>query len=139
MKERLTNIHFEIIRNSICTSREIADSVGDFILRCTTDSEFAEVAVALMKDDKDEVFTLMKKILNEAIWYLATIVVGLEISISALVQSINGLMKREEKLLENGQNARAREVRSVIERLYVLRNELILVLNRQKQEKTELT
>ncbi len=67
------------------------------------------------------------------------IVEGLEISISALVQSINGLMKREEKLLENGQNARAREVRSVIERLYVLRNELILVLNRQKQEKTELT
>ena len=69
----------------------------------------------------------------------AMIVDGLEISISALVQSINGLMKREEKLLENGQNARAREVRSVIERLYVLRNELILVLNRQKQEKTELT
>ena len=63
------------------------------------------------------------------------IVEGLEISISALVQSINGLMKREEKLLENGQNARAREVRSVIERLYVLRNELILILNRQKQEK----
>ena len=60
----------------------------------------------------------------------AMIVEGLEISISALVQSINGLMKREEKLLENGQNARAREVRSVIERLYVLRNELILVLNR---------
>lgn len=69
----------------------------------------------------------------------AMIVEGLEISISALVQSINGLMKREEKLLENGQNARAWEVRSVIERLYVLRNELILVLNRQKQEKTELT
>ncbi len=69
----------------------------------------------------------------------AMIVEGLEISISTLVQSINGLMKREEKLLENGQNARAREVRSVIERLYVLRNELILVLNRQKQEKTELT
>lgn len=69
----------------------------------------------------------------------AMIVEGLEISISALVQSINGLMKREEKLLENGQNARAREVRSIIERLYVLRNELILVLNRQKQEKTELT
>ena len=69
----------------------------------------------------------------------AMIVEGLEISISALVQSIDGLMKREEKLLENGQNARAREVRSVIERLYVLRNELILVLNRQKQEKTELT
>lgn len=69
----------------------------------------------------------------------AMIVEGLKISISALVQSINGLMKREEKLLENGQNARAREVRSVIERLYVLRNELILVLNRQKQEKTELT
>ena len=69
----------------------------------------------------------------------AMIVEGLEISISALVQSINGLMKPEEKLLENGQNARAREVRSVIERLYVLRNELILVLNRQKQEKTELT
>ena len=69
----------------------------------------------------------------------AMIVEGLEISISALVQSINGLMKREEKQLENGQNARAREVRSVIERLYVLRNELILVLNRQKQEKTELT
>ena len=69
----------------------------------------------------------------------AMIVEGLEISISALVQSINGLMKREEKLLENGQNARAREVRFVIERLYVLRNELILVLNRQKQEKTELT
>ena len=69
----------------------------------------------------------------------AMIVEGLEISISALVQSINGLMKREEKLLENGQNARAREVRSVIERLYVLRNELILVLIRQKQEKTELT
>lgn len=69
----------------------------------------------------------------------AMIVEGLEISISALVQSINGLMKREEKLLENGQNARAREVRSDIERLYVLRNELILVLNRQKQEKTELT
>ncbi|MCZ4065998.1 hypothetical protein NB636_03965 [Oxalobacter aliiformigenes] len=69
----------------------------------------------------------------------AMIVEGLEISISALVQSINGLMKREEKLLENGQNARAREVRSVIERLYVLRNELILILNRQKQEKTELT
>ena len=69
----------------------------------------------------------------------AMIVEGLEISISALVQSINGLMKREEKQLENGQNARARDVRSVIERLYVLRNELILVLNRQKQEKTELT
>ena len=69
----------------------------------------------------------------------AMIVEGLEISISALVQSINGLMKREEKLLENGQNAHAWEVRSVIERLYVLRNELILVLNRQKQEKTELT
>lgn len=69
----------------------------------------------------------------------AMIVEGLEISISALVQSINGLMKREEKLLENGQNVRAWEVRSVIERLYVLRNELILVLNRQKQEKTELT
>ena len=69
----------------------------------------------------------------------AMIVEGLEISISAVVQSINGLMKREEKLLENGQNARAWEVRSVIERLYVLRNELILVLNRQKQEKTELT
>ena len=45
----------------------------------------------------------------------AMIVEGLEISISALVQSINGLMKREEKLLENGQNARAWEVRSVIE------------------------
>ena len=69
----------------------------------------------------------------------ALIVEGLEISISALVQSINGLMKREEKLMENGQNARAREVRSVIERLYVLSNEMILVLNRQKQEKTELT
>ena len=69
----------------------------------------------------------------------AMIVEGLEISISALVQSINGLMKREEKLLENGQTARAWEVRSDIERLYVLRNELILVLNRQKQEKTELT
>ena len=71
MKERLTNIHFEIIRNSICTSREIADSVGDFILRYTTDSEFAEVAVALMSEDKEEVFALMKKILNEAIWYMA--------------------------------------------------------------------
>lgn len=71
MKEMLTSIHFEIIRNSILTSREIADGVGDFILRYTTDSEFAEVAVALMNEDREEVFALMKKILNEAIWYMA--------------------------------------------------------------------
>lgn len=70
-KEMLTNIHFEIIRNSILTSREIADGVGDFIQRYTTGSEFAEVSVALMNEDKDEVFALMKKILNEAIWYMA--------------------------------------------------------------------
>ena len=71
MKEMLTTIHFEIIRNSIMTSREIADGVGDFIQKCTTGSEFAEVSVAVMNEDKEEVFTLMKKILNEAIWYMA--------------------------------------------------------------------
>ena len=71
MKEMLTNVHFEIIRNSIVTSREMADSVGEYIVQCTTEGEFTEVAVALMKNDKDEVFALMKKILNEAIWYMA--------------------------------------------------------------------
>lgn len=71
MKERLTSIHFEIIRNSICSSSEIADCVANYILQYTTDSEFAEVAIALMREDKEEVFLLMKRILNEAIWYMA--------------------------------------------------------------------
>ena len=68
----------------------------------------------------------------------ATIVEGLEISITALVQSVNGLMKREERLLDEGQDERAAEVRFSIERLYVLRNELILLLNEQKKERTEI-
>ena len=61
---------------------------------------------------------------------------GLEISINALVQSINGLMKREERLLGEGLGEQASQVRFSIERLYVLRNELILLLNEQKKERT---
>lgn len=68
----------------------------------------------------------------------AMIVEGLEISINALVQSINGLMKREERLLGDGLDEQAAQVRFSIERLYVLRNELILLLNEQKKERTEV-
>ncbi|WAW06576.1 hypothetical protein NB639_03960 [Oxalobacter formigenes] len=62
---------------------------------------------------------------------------GLEVSINALVQSINGLMNREQNLRENGLSDKAAHVRATIERLYVLRNELILVLNEQKKERTD--
>ncbi len=66
------------------------------------------------------------------------IVEGLEISINALVQSINGLMKQEERLSAEGLEDRAAQVRFSIERLYVLRNELILLLNEWKKERTEV-
>ncbi len=62
---------------------------------------------------------------------------GLEVSINALVQSINGLMNRERELRENGFSDKAERVHATIERLYVLRNELILVFNEQKKERTD--
>ena len=68
----------------------------------------------------------------------AMIIEGLEISINALVQSINGLMKQEERLLGEGLKEQVAQVRFSIERLYVLRNELILLLNEQKKERTEI-
>ena len=68
----------------------------------------------------------------------AMIVEGLEISINALVQSINGLMKQEERLQGDGLEERAAQARFSIERRYVLRNELILLLNEQKKERTEV-
>ena len=71
MKDTLTAIHFEIIRNSIVTSRNIADTVGEAILRHSTDSDFAAVAIALMQQDRSEVFSLMKKILDDTLWCLA--------------------------------------------------------------------
>ena len=52
-------------------------------------------------------------------------------------QSINGLMNRDQNLRENGLSDKAAHVRATIERLYVLRNELILVLNEQKKERTD--
>ena len=58
---------------------------------------------------------------------------GLEVSINALVQSIN----REQNLRENGLSDKAAHVRATIERLYVLRNELILISNEQKKERTD--
>ena len=62
---------------------------------------------------------------------------GLEVSINALGQSINGLMNRERELRENGFSDKAERVHVTIERLYVLRNELILVFNEQKKERTD--
>lgn len=62
---------------------------------------------------------------------------GLEVSINALVQSINGLMNRERELRENGFSDKTERVHATIERLYVLRNELILVFNEQKKERTD--
>lgn len=62
---------------------------------------------------------------------------GLEVSINALVQSINGLMNREQNLRENGLSDKAERVHATIERLYVLRNELILIFNEQKKERTD--
>lgn len=62
---------------------------------------------------------------------------GLEVSINALVQSINGMMNREQNLLENGLPDKAELVHQTIERLYVLRNELILIFNEQKKERTD--
>ena len=66
----------------------------------------------------------------------STILEGLEISIHALVQSINGLMQREEKLRSRGLQERADKVRLVIDRLYALRDELIRILEKQRLERT---
>lgn len=68
----------------------------------------------------------------------AKIVEGLEISIHALIQSINGLTRREEKLLGNGQVGHAATVRNTIEKLHVLRSDLMQVLNEQKSINTDL-
>ncbi len=62
---------------------------------------------------------------------------GLEVSINALVQSINGLMNQEQNYRENGLPDMADHVRQTIERLYILRNELILIFNEQKKERTD--
>lgn len=66
-----------------------------------------------------------------------TIQEGLEVSINALVQSINGMMNRQQRLLDNGLSEKAEQVHQTIERLYVLRNELILISNEQKKEATD--
>lgn len=66
----------------------------------------------------------------------SSILEGLEISIHALVQSINGLMQREEKLRSRGLHERANKVRLVIDRLYALRDELIRILEKQRLERT---
>ena len=62
---------------------------------------------------------------------------GLEVSINALVQSINGMMNREENLRDKGLSEKADRVHQTIERLYILRNELILIFNEQKKERTD--
>lgn len=62
---------------------------------------------------------------------------GLEVSINALVQSINGMMNRERKLRENGLSEKAERVHATIEQLYILRNELILIFNEQKKDRTD--
>ena len=62
---------------------------------------------------------------------------GLEVSINALVQSINGLMNCEQKLRDNNLPEKAERAHHTIERLYVLRNELILIFNEQKKERTD--
>lgn len=64
----------------------------------------------------------------------AAILEGLEISIHALVQSINGLIQREERLRSRGLHERADKVRLVIDRLYALRDELIRILEKQRLE-----
>lgn len=66
----------------------------------------------------------------------STILEGLEISAHALVQSINGLMQREERLRSRGLHERADKVRLVIDRLYALRDELVRILEKQRLEMT---
>ena len=61
---------------------------------------------------------------------------GLEVSINALVQTINGLMNQEQNFRDKGLPDKADRVRQTIERLYILRNELILIFNEQKKERT---
>ena len=67
----------------------------------------------------------------------AMVLEGLEVSISALVQSINGLMKKEETLTNEGLTGSALETRQAVEKLYMLRNELVLILNEQKKQRTQ--
>lgn len=67
----------------------------------------------------------------------AKIVEGLEISTNALIQSINGLAKREDRLLESGQHMNAKTVRDTIEKLYMLRNGLVEILSEQKRITTD--
>ncbi len=67
----------------------------------------------------------------------AMVLEGLEVSISALVQSINGLMKKEETLTNAGLTGSALDTRQVVEKLYMLRNELVLILNEQKKQRTQ--
>ena len=68
----------------------------------------------------------------------ATILEGLEISIHALVQSINGLTQREERLRARGLHERADEVRLVTDRLYALRDELVRILEKQRWNRTDM-
>lgn len=62
---------------------------------------------------------------------------GLEVSINALVQSINGMMNREQNLRDKGLFEHADRIHHTIERLYVLRNELILIFNEYKKERSD--
>ncbi|MCZ4052677.1 hypothetical protein NAI64_02930 [Oxalobacter sp. OxGP1] len=72
MQDRLVNIHYEIIRNSAGNSPEIAEGIGDALLRHSNGHDLGEVATALLAGNRDEVFDLMEKILDDAIWAMAT-------------------------------------------------------------------
>ena len=71
MQDRLVNIHYEIIRNSAGNSPEIAEGIGDALLRHTTGRDLGDVAAAWLAGNRDEAFDLMEKLFDDAIWAMA--------------------------------------------------------------------
>ncbi len=71
MLDRLVNIHYEIIRHSAGKSPEIAEGIGDALLRHTSGRDLGDVATAMLAGNRDEAFDLLEKILDDAIWAMA--------------------------------------------------------------------
>ena len=61
---------------------------------------------------------------------------GLEVSTHALIQSINGLTRKEQRLRQEGLDEQAVCVRHTIDTLYRIRDELFALLHEQKRNRT---
>ena len=63
MLDRLVNIHYEIIRHSAGKSPEIAEGIGDALLRHTSGRDLGDIASAMLAGNRDEAFDLLEKMM----------------------------------------------------------------------------